>query len=116
MQRGRTRGETARRQEGAIRKGVVMQRGRNKGETARLRGGTVMGSCRSWQHGRTSAICFSTKIRHMITPPFPTRPASELSTPNSYSEARADEFSVICKRAKHKEYNGLADGGTFAEV
>ena len=49
-------------------------------------------------------------------PPPPTRPASELSMPNSYAEARADEYSVIWERAMDKEYNGLADAGTFGGV
>ena len=46
-------------------------------------------------------------------PPLPARPASELSTPNSYAEACAHEYSTIWRQAMDKEYCGLADAGTF---
>ena len=44
--------------------------------------------------------------------PLPTRPASELSTPNSYAEPCADEYSAILRQALDTVYNGLTDAGT----
>ena len=116
VQRGRTRWETARRQEGVIPEDDVMQRGRTRGETARLRGGTG--------HGLLSLMAARESIGHLLfhqapphdNPLLPTHPASELSTRNSYAEARADEYSVIWERAVDKDYSGLANAGTFGEV
>ena len=93
-----------------------MQRGMGRGETARLQGGTG--------HGLLWFIAAREGIGHMLSHqapphdnfPLPTRSASEVSKPNLYAEARADEYSVIWERAMGKEYNGLTDAGTFGEV
>ena len=45
--------------------------------------------------------------------PLPARPASELSTPNSYAEVCVDECSVIWRQAMEKKYRGLSDAETF---
>ena len=45
--------------------------------------------------------------------PLPERQASELSTPNLYAEACADEYSAIWRQAMDKEYRGLAEAGTY---
>ena len=44
--------------------------------------------------------------------PLPTRPASELSTPNSYAEPCADKYSAILRQALDTVYNGPTDAGT----
>ena len=49
-------------------------------------------------------------------PPLPTRPASELSTPNSYAEACTDEYFAIWMQATENKCNGLADAGTFGDI
>ena len=48
--------------------------------------------------------------------PVPTRPVSELSTPNSHAEACADEYAAVWGQAMDKEYRGLAIAGTFGEM
>ena len=102
MQRGRTRGETARqRGEKSNQEDVGVRRGRTRGEAA--------------GHGPLSLMAAREGIGHILfhqapphdNPPLPTRPASELSTPNSYAEACADEYSTIWKQAMDKEYRGL---------
>ena len=126
VQEGRPR-ETARHQEGSggvqgVRtmgeagghpeEGDVLT-GRTRGETARNR--EAMG------HGLLSLMAGREGIGyvpfHRAPPrenhPLPTRPASELSTPNSYVEACVDEYSTIWRQAMGKEYHGLADAGTF---
>ena len=49
-------------------------------------------------------------------PPLPTRAVSEISTPNSYAEACADEYSALWRQATEKKYHGLASAGTFGEM
>ena len=125
--RGRTRGETARHQEG----GGGVQGGRTVGEAGRhpeegdvLRGRTRGETARNREamgHGLLSLMAAREGIGHVLfhqappreNPPLPTRPASELSTPNSYAEACVDEYSTIWRQAMDKEYHGLADAGTF---
>ena len=93
-----------------------MKSGWTRGETSRLRGGK--------EHGMLSLMATREVIGHMPFhqasphdhPLLPTRPVSELSTPTSYAEARADEYSVIREQAMDKEYSGLADAGTFGAV
>ena len=108
MQRGRTRGETARqRGEKSNQEDVGVRRGRIRGEAA--------------GHGLLSLMAAREGIGHILfhqapphdNPPLPTRPASELSTPNSYAEACADDYSTIERQAMDKEYRGLGDAGTF---
>ena len=73
------------------------------------------------RHGLLSLMAAREGIGHILfhqapphdNPPLPTRPASELPTPNSYAEACADEYSTIWRQAMDKEYRGLADAGTF---
>ena len=92
-----------------------MQRGRTRGETARSHGGQ--------EHGLLSLMAAREVIGHVLfhqsaphqNPPMPTRPASELSTPNSYAEACADEYSHLWLQAMGKEFHGLADAGTFGD-
>ena len=87
--------------------GGDVQRGRTRGEAA--------------GHGLLSLMAAREGIGHILfhqappheNPPLPTRPASELSTPNSYAEACADEYLTIGRQAMDKEYRGLADAGTF---
>ena len=114
MQLGRTRGETVRHREAAADPdGGDVQLGRTRGETARHR--------EAEGHGLLSLMAAREGIGHILfhqapphdNPPLPTRPASELSTPNSYAEACADEYSTIWRQAMDKEYRGLADAGTF---
>ena len=114
VQRGRTRGETMRHREAAADPGGGdVQLGRTRGETARHR--------EAEGHGLLSLMAAREGIGHILfhqapphdNPPLPTRPASELSTPNSYAEACADEYSTIWRQARDKEYRGLADAGTF---
>ena len=97
VQRGRTRGETMRHREAAADPGGGdVQLGRTRGETARHR--------EAEGHGLLSLMAAREGIGHILfhqapphdNPPLPTRPASELSTPNSYAEACADEYSTIC--------------------
>ena len=93
--------------------GGDVQLGRTRGETARHR--------EAAGHGLLSLVAALEGIGHILfhqappleNPPLPTRPASELSTPNSYAEACADETSTIWRQAMDKEYRGLADAGTF---
>ena len=49
-------------------------------------------------------------------PPLPSRPVSELLTPNSYSEALTDEYSDLWIQAMNKEYGGLENAGTFGAI
>ena len=49
-------------------------------------------------------------------PPLPSRPVSELVTPNSYSEALTDEYSDLWIQAMEKEYGGLENAGTFGAI
>ena len=49
-------------------------------------------------------------------PPLPSRPVSELLTPNSYSEALTDEYSDLCIQAMEKENGGLENAGTFGTI
>ena len=114
MQRGRTRGKTLQHREAAADPGGGdVQLGRTRGETARHR--------EAAGHGLLSLMAVRESIDHVLfhqapphdNRPLPTRPASELSTPNSYAEACADEYSTIWRQAMDKEYRGLADAGTF---
>ena len=98
MQRGRTRGETVRHREAAADPdGNDVQLGRTTGETARHR--EAVG------HGLLSLMAARESIGHVLfhqvpphdNPPLPTRPVSELSTPNSYAEACADEYSAVLR-------------------
>ena len=87
--------------------GGDVQEGRTRGEAA--------------GHGLLSLMAAQEGIGHIRfhqapphdNPPLPTRPASELSTPDSYAEACADEYSIVWRQAMDKEYRGLADAGTF---
>ena len=117
MQRGRTRGETVQHREaGASPDGDDVQLGWTRGETARHR--------EAAGHGLLSLMAAREGIGHVLfhqapphdSPPLPTRPVSELSTPNSYTEACADEYSAVWRQAMEKEYRGLASARTFGEV
>ena len=117
MQRGRTRGETVRhRKAEAGSYGDDVQLGRTRGETARNR--------EAAGHGLLPLMAAREGIGHVLfhqapphdSPPFPTRPVSELSTPNSYTEACADEYSAVWRQAMGKEYRGLASVVTFGEM
>ena len=55
-------------------------------------------------------------FRPSSTPPLPTRPASELSTPNLYAKACADGYSAIWIQTMQNEHKGLADSGTFGTM
>ena len=93
-----------------------MHRGRTRRETARLRWGTG--------HRMLSLMTARAGVGHILlhqappydSPPLPTRPANELSTPNSFAEARADEYSVMRELVMDNKYNGLADARTLGEV
>ena len=93
-----------------------MQRGRAMEETARH--GEAMG------HGLLSLMASREGkgyiLFHQAPPhensPLPARPASELSTPNSYAEACADEYSTVWRQAMDKEYRALTGAGTFGEM
>ena len=73
-----------------------LQRGRTGGETARYSGGLMGHGLLSLMAEREGIdyVLFHQAPPHM-TPPLPTRPATELSTSNSYSEAHADEYSDL---------------------
>ena len=114
VQRGRTRGETARHREAAADPdGGDVQLGRTRGETVRQR--------EAAGHGLLSLMAARESIGHVLfhqapphdNPPLPTRPVNELLTPNSNAEACADEYSTIWRQVMDKEYRGLADAGTF---
>ena len=49
-------------------------------------------------------------------PPLPSRPASELLTPSSYSKALTDEYSDLWILAMEREYGGLENAGTFGAI
>ena len=49
-------------------------------------------------------------------PPLPSRPVSELLTPNSYSEVLADQYSDLWIQAMEKEYGGLENAGSFGAI
>ena len=117
VQRGRTRGKTVRHREAATDpNGDDVQLGRTRGETARHREATG--------HGLLSLMAARKGIGHVLfhqapphdSPSLPTRPVSELSTPNSYAEACADEYSAVWRQAMEKQYRGLASVGTFGEM
>ena len=117
MQRGRTRGKTLQHREAAADPGGGdVQLGRTRGETARHR--------EAEGHGLLSLMAAREGIGHILfhqapqleNPPLPTRLVSKLSTPNSYAEACADEYSTIWRQAMDKEYRGLADAGTFGST
>ena len=105
VQRGRTRGRTVRhRGAAADPDGDDVQLGRTRGETARHR--------EAAGHGLLSLMAAIESLGHHLfhqapphdNPSLPTRPVSELSTPNSYAEACADEYSVVRRQAMEKEY------------
>ena len=83
--------------------GGDVQLGRTRGETARHR--------EAAGHGLLSLMAAREGIGRILflqapphdNPPLPTRPASELSTPNSYAEACADEYSTIWRQAMDKD-------------
>ena len=113
MQRGRTRGKTVRHREAAADPdGDDVQLGR----TRRHR--------EAAEHGLLSLMAARESISHVLyhqapphdNPPLPTRPVSELSTPNSYAEACADEYSAVWRQAMENEYRGLASAGMFGEM
>ena len=117
MHRSRTKGEIVRHREAAADPdGDDAQLGRTRGETARHR--------EAAGHGLLSLMAAREGIGHVLfhqapphcSPPLPTRPVSELSTPNSYTEACADEYSAVWRQAMEKEYRGLASAGTFGEM
>ena len=117
MQRGRTRGETVRHREAeAGPDGDDVQLGRTRDETARNR--------KAAGHGLLSLMAAREGMGHVLfhqapphdSPPLPTRPVSELSTPNSYTEACADEYSAVLRQVMEKEYRGLASAGRFGEM
>ena len=117
MQRGRTRGGTVRHRGAAAGPGSDdMQLDRTRSETARHR--------EAAGHGPLSLMAASEGIDHVLfhqslphdSPPLPTSPVSELSTPNAYADACADEYSAIWMQAMKKEYRGLASAGTFGEM
>ena len=58
----------------------------------------------------------STKTRRRRISPFPTRPANDLSTPNSYSEACADGIRLFKGRQMDKKYRRLTSAGTFGDM
>ena len=96
--------------------GDDVQLGRTRGETARHR--------EAAGHGLLSLMAAREDIGHVLfhqapphdSPPLPTRPVSELSTPNSFIEACADKYSAVWRQAMAKEYRGLASAGTFGEM
>ena len=79
-----------------------VQLGRIRGETARQR--ETVG------HGLLSLMAAREGIGHVQfhqapphdSPPLFTRPVSELSTPNSHTEACADEYSAVWRQAMEK--------------
>ena len=117
VQRGRTRGETVRHREAeAGPDGDDVQLGGTRGETSRHR--------EAAGNGLLSLMAAREGIGHVLfhhtpphdSPPLPTRPVSELSTPNSCTEACADEYSAVWRQAMEKEYHGLASAGMFGEM
>ena len=96
--------------------GDDVQLGRTRGETERHREAAGHGFL-SFMAARES---IGQVIFHQAPPhdnhPLPTRPVSELSTPNSYAEACADGYSAVWRQAMDKEYRGLASAGTFGEM
>ena len=93
-----------------------MQLGRTKVETTR--------QGEAAQHGLLSLIAAREGIGHVLfhqapphdSPPLPTRPVSELLTPNPYAGACADEYSAVWRHAMEKKYRGLTSAGTFGEM
>ena len=75
-------------------------------------------------HGLLSLMAAREGIGHTLfhqapphdNPPLPTRPASELSTPNLYAKACADGYSAIWIQTMQNEHKGLADSGTFGTM
>ena len=60
-------------------------------------------------------------VLHHQAPPHknpspPSRPVSELLTPNSYPEALTDEYSDLWVQAMDQEYGGLENAGTFGVI
>ena len=117
MQRSRTRWDTVRHRDAeAGPDGDNVQLGRTRGETARHR--------EAAGHGLLLFMAARKDIDHVLfhqapphdSPPLLTRPVSELSTTNMYTEACADEYSAVWRQAMEKEYRGLAGAGTFGEM
>ena len=116
VQRGRTRGKTVRHRETAAGPdGDDVQLGRTRGQTARHREAAGHGLLSLMTARDGIGVLFHQAPPH-DSPPLPTRPVSELSTPNSNAEACADEYSSIWRQAMEKEYGGLASAGTFGEI
>ena len=117
MQRGRTRGGTVRHREAATdRDDDDVYLGRTRGETARHREATGHGLLSLMAaRGGIGPVLFHRAPPH-DSPPLATRPVSELSTPNSFAEACADEYSAVWRHAMEKEYRRLARAGTFGEM
>ena len=96
--------------------GDDVQLGRTRGETARHR--------EAAGYGLLSLMVARKGVGHVLlhqapphdSPPLPTRPVRELSTPNSFAEVCADEYSAVWRQAMEKEYRGLASARTFGEV
>ena len=96
--------------------GDDVQLGRTRGGTARHR--------EAAGHGLLSLMAAREGIGHVLfhqapphdSPPLPTRPVSELSTPKAYTEACADECSAVWRQGMEKAYRGLASAGTFGEM
>ena len=117
MQRGRTGGETVRHREAAADPhDDDVQLGRTRGETARHREAAV-NRLLSLMSGRESIghVLFHQAPPHN-SPPLPTRLVSERSTPNSYAEACADEYSAVWRQAMENEYRGVASAGRFGKT
>ena len=93
-----------------------MQRGRTRGETAR--------QAREMGHGLLPLMTAREGIGHIHfheappreNPSLLTRPESELSTPNSFAETFADEYSSTWLQAMEKEFERLASAGTFGDM
>ena len=85
MLRGRTRGETARRQEGAIPEDDVIQRSITRWETARLRGGAG--------HGMLSLMTAREGIGHML---FHQAPPYDNPAPSHAPGKRALDAELVC--------------------
>ena len=94
-----------------------LQRGRTRVETVHHQGGRTGYGLLSLMAAREGIdrVIFHQAPPHR-NPPLLTRPASELSTPNSYAEERSDEYSKIWCQAMGKEFSGQADGMFFWAV
>ena len=93
-----------------------MQSGRTRGEIARdqeAAGHRLLSPMTAWEG--IGLTLFHQAPSH-DNPPHSIRPMSELSTPNSYAEACAEEYSAIWTQTMDKEYRELAIAGTFGDM